>query len=165
MKYTLITVLASFALLTACSNDSDSTDSSSKAVKGHFFDQAYECSHDREVTSKRTGKTRTVKYTSFYSPQKAWRIDLTDVGADKSALGGRGIANMYTPGVRYDGVYRESDGAVSRIKFGTAWPRKDVNPDRALSNLSKKKKKNCKILADASVFDIDYLDTLEIMDQ
>lgn len=163
MKNLYAALILSAALLSACGAKPEIAKPRAKTAKGHFFSQPYECTHEADVTSKRTGETRAVKYRSYYSPQKGWRIDLTDVEAPKAGLGGRGIANLYTPSTRYDGIYRDKEGLS--ISFKTAWPRKTENADVALSNLSKKKKKNCKVLTDLSVFDIDYLDSLEVMGQ
>ena len=163
MKNLYGTLILSATLLSACGDNPNSSEPHVKAAKGHFFSQPYECTHEADVTSKRTGETRTVKYRSHYSPQKGWRIDLTDVEAPKAGLGGRGVANLYTPSTRYDGIYRDKEGLS--ISFKTAWPRKTENADIALSNLSKKRKKNCKVLTDLSVFDIDYLDSLQVMGQ
>jgi len=161
-KIFIVTLICLSLSLVACGKKSNA---SNKAPKNHFFDQPYECTHESEVTSKRTGKTRVVKYRSYYSPKKDWRIDLTDVESDKAALGGRGIANLYTPSSRYDGAYRETDKVVTRVKYSSAWPRKNVSEGISFANLSKKKKKNCKIMSDTSIFDINYLDTLEVMGQ
>lgn len=161
MKCAYTLALLGSALLVACGGETEAPKAAAKASKGHYFNQPYECSSEKDVTSKQTGKTRTVKYRSYYSPQKGWRIDLSGV-EDSSALA---VANLYTPTARYDGTFKEVDGVITRVKFGTAWPRKSKNPNVAVSNLSKKKKNDCKVLNDASIFDIEYLDTLEVMGQ
>jgi hypothetical protein len=158
MKIICTALLLSSITLAACGSDSNS---SAKAIDEHFFDQAYECHREREVTSKKTGKTRTVKYLSYYSPEQGWRIDLTDVGS-KSLVK---VANLYTPTARYDGAYKELEGVVTKVKFSTAWPHKETKPNISLGRLSKTKKKDCAVLKDSSVFNIGYLDTLEVMGQ
>ena len=159
MKFLYLMFMLCCIFLTACGDEAKDTKEVSKVSNTHFFDQPYECSHESQVTSKRTGKTRDVKYRSYYSPQKGWRIDLSNV----ENTGDLRVANLYTPSARYDGTYKETDRVLVSVKFATAWPRKVPKPDIALSNLSKKKKKNCKVLDDISIFDIDYLGSLEVM--
>lgn len=156
MKHIRTALLLGSTALVACGSDSSS---SSMELEKHFFDQAYECHREREVTSKKTGKTRTVKYLSYYSPVKGWRIDLSDVGSNSLVK----VANLYTPTTRYDGAYKEPDGVITKVKFSTAWPYKEAKPNIALGRLSKTNKKDCQILNDTSIFDIEYLDTLEVM--
>lgn len=141
-----------------CGGDSGA---SGKVVKEHFFDQPYECTREKELTSKKTGKTRIAKYLSHYSPEKGWRVDLWNVGSS----GGLRVANLYTADARYDGSYKERDGVITKVNFMTAWPYKEVKPNAALSLLSKTNKKDCRLMTDLSVFDIDYLSTLEVMGQ
>jgi hypothetical protein len=158
MKPIIIGLLACSATLVACGSESSL---SAGAVEKHFFDQDYGCHREREVTSKKTGKTRTVKYLSYYSPKKGWRIDLSDVKSNSFIK----VANLHTPSARYDGVYKEDNGVVTGVKFSSAWPYDEAKPSVALGRLAKTKKSNCSILSDTSIFDIDYLDSLEVMGQ
>jgi len=163
----LMAALCSTAFLTACGDETASPSTTSKttkttkaSTKGHFFKKPYKCKRQVESTSKRTGNKVILNYITYFSPQRGWRIELT--GSEGSALK---VANLYTPEARYDGAYKAQDGVITGINFGTAWLHKELRPKISLGSLSKYKKKNCEIMTDISVFEIDYLDTLEVMGQ
>lgn len=133
----------------------------------HHFDMPYQCDRSREVTSSRTGEVRTVHYRSVYFPQMDWRIDLTDVWDAKDGLGGRGIANLHAPTVRYDGVYRDDGSDITLISMSSAWPREDNSPGVSLRRSADDDIARCAVLSDDQIafYRFDYLGDLEVMGQ
>lgn len=174
MKYLSIAALCSTIFLTACGNKTDAPTSSTKetvvsakADNNHYFNHPYVCERSQEVTSERTGKARTRIYKSYYHPQKEWRID------DRSSS-----VSLYTQDTRYDGVGKSNSGskAIARMVglkdedlkqaqfiFASAFPYTNPMPQVSTENLSNYKKKNCKVLSDTSVFEINYLERLEVI--
>lgn len=132
----------------------------------HHFDEPYQCDRNREVTSSRTGETRVVHYRTVYFPQRDWQFVLTDVWADKSALGGRGIANLYTPDFRYDGVYRDQENEITTISMGSAWSKEDRSPGVSVRSAKDDDIDQCALLSvdQIAFYTLDYLDDLEIME-
>lgn len=131
----------------------------------HFFDQPYQCDRSREVTSSRTGETRTVHYRNVYFPSMDWQFSLTDTWDAKEGLGGRGVANLFTPNFRYDGVYRDDGTQITSISMGTAWEVDDKSPGVSLRSSKDSDASNCNPLDEVEIqlYAIDYLDGLEVM--
>jgi len=100
-----------------------------------------------------------------YFPQRDWQFVLTDVWADKSALGGRGIAHLYTPTFRYDGVYRDQDNEITSISMGSAWSKEDRSPGVSVRSAKDDDIDRCAVLSvdQIAFYTLDYLDSLEIM--
>ena len=117
------------------------------------------------MTSSRTGETRIVNYRNVYFPGKDWQFSLTDTWDAKEGLGGRGVANLFTPYVRYDGVYRDDGTQITSVSMGTAWTVEDKSPGISLRSSKDGDPSNCHPLVEAEIqlYEIDYLDGLEIM--
>jgi len=175
VKYKILGALILASLLGACveieaSSDQAQTDSKATgSATGHLFEKPYVCERSEERVSKQTGKTRIRTYSSYYHPQLGWRID------DRSSS-----ASLYTQDTRYDGVGADTGGSKAMAKlvglsaddlkdakfiFLSAFPYPKPLPEISANNLSKYQKKNCKILDDTSMFEIDYLEKTEVMGQ
>ena len=153
----LVALIAQIGMATAANADSHNI---------HHYDEPYQCDRDREVTSSRTGETRVVYYRTVYFPERDWQFVLTDVWADKSALGGRGIANLYTPDFRYDGVYRDQDNDITSISMGSAWSKEDRSPGVSVRRTKDNDIGQCALLSvdQTAFYTLDYLDGLEVME-
>jgi len=167
-KLKILTVMSGLLIFTGCGGDSSANvngktaQSDHKSISHGVFKSPFQCSRVVTKKSKRTGEDRTLRYISFFHPQKDWRIDFTAVPIGGS-VGGFKPANLYTPEARYDGTYKAKDGTIQSVKFATKWYHTHRISSVISGGLKKYKKKNCKALSDTTFFDIDYLDTLEVM--
>lgn len=131
----------------------------------HHFDAPYQCDRSRESTSSSTG-LKTIRLSrSVYFPATSWRINLSNVSSETVLAGGLGTANLFAPGFRYDGYYREDDQGIISVTMGTAWPQ-----DESKTGLTARLKADDDIdkcvLLDAdeiAIYTFDGLDDLEVM--
>ncbi len=126
---------------------------SSTLGASHFDGNPYECLTSR--VSKRSGKTYATLH--YIHPKKGLIIKLPGI-KKKATLK---IANLYTTNGRYDGVYKGDYPAITKVKFGTYWPKKKVKIEEMISKMDKT---NCKKMINTSFFDLPYLNTLSCMD-
>ncbi len=133
----------------------------------HHFDEPYHCDRSREVTSSVTGLISVRHSRSVYFPDLDWRINLSNITGETLKAGGLGTANLFAPGVRYDGYYQDQGEGISSVTMGTAWPQGEGKHGLSGRLGADDDIGKC-ILMDAAqqaIYSFDYLNDLEVMGQ